>query len=86
MLINGKLSTVTLHLMPNTVIERGEHWTIATNLNQNLIGRLIVVAARMSIPSRRYRRTNGKTCTGTSAGLAWPSPRCSSPSSTTTHS
>jgi diadenosine tetraphosphate (Ap4A) HIT family hydrolase len=46
MLINGKLSTVTLHLMPNTVIERGEHWTIATNLNQNLIGRLIVVAAR----------------------------------------
>ncbi len=41
-----KLSTVTLHLLPGTVIERGQHWTIATNLNQNLIGRLIVVAAR----------------------------------------
>lgn len=37
---------MTLHLLPGTVIERGQHWTIATNLNQNLIGRLIVVAAR----------------------------------------
>lgn len=42
----GTLGTVALHLMPGTVVECGEHWTIATNLNQNLIGRVIVVAAR----------------------------------------
>jgi diadenosine tetraphosphate (Ap4A) HIT family hydrolase len=33
-------------LVPETVVEKSRYWTIATNLNQNLIGRLIVVLNR----------------------------------------
>ena len=33
-------------LVPETVVEKGRYWTIATNLNQNLIGRLILVLNR----------------------------------------
>lgn len=32
--------------MPETLVERNERWTVAVNLNQNLIGRLIVLAVR----------------------------------------
>lgn len=33
-------------LVPETVVEEGRYWTIAVNLNQNLIGRLILVLNR----------------------------------------
>jgi hypothetical protein len=33
-------------LVPETVVEKGRYWTIAVNLNQNLIGRLIIVLNR----------------------------------------
>src|SRR5205807_1670322 len=37
---------VPIELVPQTVIEKSRHWTIAANLNQNLIGRLILVLNR----------------------------------------
>lgn len=37
---------MAIALIPETIIEQGRHWTIATNLNQNLIGRLVVVLVR----------------------------------------
>ena len=36
-------------LVPETVVEKSRHWTIATNLNQNLIGRLILVLNREEV-------------------------------------
>jgi diadenosine tetraphosphate (Ap4A) HIT family hydrolase len=35
-------------LVPETVVEESRYWTIAVNLNQNLIGRLILVLNRES--------------------------------------
>jgi diadenosine tetraphosphate (Ap4A) HIT family hydrolase len=37
---------VPIELVPETLVEKSWHWTIATNLNQNLIGRLILVPNR----------------------------------------
>ena len=33
-------------LVPETIVEQGRSWAIAVNLNQNLIGRLIIVLNR----------------------------------------
>ena len=33
-------------LDPATMIERGQHWTIALNCNQNLLGKVMLVANR----------------------------------------
>jgi diadenosine tetraphosphate (Ap4A) HIT family hydrolase len=37
---------VRIELVPETVVEESRYWTIAVNLNQNLIGRLILVLNR----------------------------------------
>jgi len=37
---------VRSELVPETLVEEGQYWTIAVNLNQNLIGRLILVLNR----------------------------------------
>lgn len=35
-----------IDLVPETFVADTEHWTIATNLNQNLLGRLVLVLRR----------------------------------------
>jgi diadenosine tetraphosphate (Ap4A) HIT family hydrolase len=40
---------VAMPLVPETVVERGELWTVAVNRNQNLLGKCLVVLNRPEV-------------------------------------
>ena len=42
-----------MSLVPETVVERGELWTVAVNRNQNLLGKTVLVLNRPEVSVAR---------------------------------
>lgn len=70
-------------LIPESLVERGDLWTIAVNRNQDLLGKTMIVLNRACEAVTDLEQQSGSTCTGRSAGLSRCSMRSSILTSTT---